>query len=146
MAWVAKKGTKFGIIYGDRGYAEGKLFDTAPYSKGNGIYVAFGTQVSRETALANIQPNIDGIIARCSSEAGVFENDAAVRTNDNYGDAGTKVYSISFTDWTEKCSLVINQVLNTKVNALGTVLKGLEYFNPAGTKLTVKAVEVKTVI
>lgn len=146
MAMKQKKGTTFGIVIGDRGYQTGYLFDKPMMGTGNGTYIGFDTQASRETAIASIAPHIDGGIKNMGSEHGNYTDDSVVRTNDTYGDSSVKAFTVKFSDSALTTGIVIPQVKNTKVTELGTILKGLSYYNAEGVKLTVASVEVKTVI
>ena len=146
MAFVKNHGCVLNLRRGDRGFDSVRLYDNPVYGTTNGIYAELTTSADAEAVIGSLSSLVDGGFSSYSGEMGRYYNDSFIAPNDTTGDAKGRAFVVNFAEGNKKANIYIPGVLNTKVEDVATVLKGLAWKDETGSKLTVNTVEVKVAI
>ena len=141
MSFVKRPYASMTMKKGDAASRVVVLRDTQPYGKTNGIYVDLNTSTALETFIGTLEPELDGVITKYASGEGTYEDVAKVVPNDTKGDSLTQVFKASFSDSSEKCTIIIPWFKATgNVATIAAAIKVLDFKDEAGSALTVNAV------
>jgi len=144
MSFKQRKSTTLTVRRGDSAGKIVVLADSQMYQKGNGIYIALATASDVETFVSGIVGEMDGVINKYNSPVGTYIDEDMVIPQDTHGDSAVKVFTVSFSDTTDKCNIVIPNIKVTgSVATIAALLKTQTFKDKLDASLTIAKVDVK---